>query len=43
MKLGGIVEGMQENALVKEFFGSINNDQVQINGPQVSFLGRGDG
>ena len=42
LKLGGMVEGMGENVLAKEFFGSVEVDQGQVSGPQVSLLGRGD-
>ena len=37
-----MVEDMRENVLEKEFFGSLNIDQVQVRGPQVPLLGRGD-
>ena len=43
LKLGGMVEGMCENVLAKEFFGSVEVDRGQVSGPQVSVLGRGDG
>ena len=42
LKLGGMVEGMQENVLAKEFFGSVKVDRGQVSGPQVPLLGRGD-
>ena len=42
LKLGGMVEGMGENVLVKEFFGSVEVDQSQVGGPQVPLLGHGD-
>ena len=42
LKLGGMVEGMQENVLAKEFFGSVNVDRGQVGGPQVPLVGRGD-
>ena len=42
LKLGGMVEGMQENVLAKEFFGSVEVDRGQVSGPQVPLLGRGD-
>ena len=42
LKLGGVVEGMQENVLAKEFFGSVEVDRGQVSGPQVPLLGRGD-
>ena len=41
LKVGGMVEGMQENVLAKEFFGSVNVDRGQVCGPQVPLLGRG--
>ena len=42
LKLGGMVEGMWENALAKEFFESVNTHQDQVGGPQVLLLGHGD-
>ena len=42
LKLGGMVEGMQENVLAKKFFGSVEVDQGQVGWPQVPLLGRGD-
>ena len=39
LKLGGMVEGMGENVLAKEFFGSVELDQGQLGGP---LLGHGD-
>ena len=42
LKLGGMVEGMGENVLAKEFFGSAEVDWGQVSGPQVPLLGRGD-
>ena len=42
LKLGGMVEGMGENVLAKEFFGSVEVDRGQVSGPQVPLLGRGD-
>ena len=42
LKLGGMVEGMGENVLAKEFFGSVEVDQGQVSGPQVPLLGHGD-
>ena len=42
LKLGGMVEGIAENVLAKEFLGSVNVDQGQVGGPQVPLLGRGD-
>ena len=37
-----MVEGMGENVLAKEFFGSVDVDRGQVGGPQVSLLGRWD-
>ena len=42
LKLGGMVEGMCENVLAKEFFGSDNMHQDQVGGPQLPLLGHGD-
>ena len=42
LKLGGMVEGMCENVLAKEFFGSVEVDRSQVSGPQVPLLGRWD-
>ena len=42
LKLGGMVEGMQENVLAKKFFGSIEGGQGQNGGPQVPLLGHGN-
>ena len=42
LKLGGMVEGIAENVLAKEFFGSVNVDRGQVCGPQVPLLGHGD-
>ena len=42
LKLGGMVEGMGENVLAKEFFGSVEVDRGQVSGPQVPLLGHGD-
>ena len=41
-KLGGMVEGMCEIVLAKEFFGSIDVYRGQVGEPQVPLLGRGD-
>ena len=41
LKLGGMVEDMQENVLAKEFLGSIKGDRGQVGGPQVPLLGHG--
>ena len=37
-----MIEGMQENVLAKEFFGSVNIHQGQVGGPQVPLLGHGN-
>ena len=42
LKLGELVEGMQENVLAKVFFGSVEVDRGQVSGPQVPLLGHGD-
>ena len=42
LKLGGMVEGIAENVLAKEFLGSVEVDRGQVSGPQVPLLGRGD-
>ena len=42
LKLGGMIKGMGENVLAKEFFGSDEVDRGQVGGPQVPLLGRGD-
>ena len=42
LKLGVLIEGMWENVLAKEFFGSVNIHQGQVGGPQVPLLGHGD-
>ena len=42
LKLSGMVEGMGENVLAKEFFGSVEVDRGQVSGPQVPYLGRRD-
>ena len=42
LKLGRMVEGMGENVLAKEFFGSVKVDPGQVRGPQVPLLGCGD-
>ena len=39
LKLGGTIEGMWENVLAKEFFGSVH--QGQVGGPHVPLLGHG--
>ena len=35
-------EGIVENVLAKELFGSVKVDLGQVGGPQVPLLGRGD-
>ena len=42
LKLGEMVEGMCENVLAKEFFGSIEVGRGQVSGSQVPLLGHGD-
>ena len=42
LKLGGMIKGMCENVLAKEFFGSDEVDRGQVSGPQVPLLGHGD-
>ena len=42
LKLGGMIKGMGENVLAKEFFGSVEVDRGQVNGPQVPLIGYGD-
>ena len=42
LKLGGMIKGMCENVLAKEFFGSVKVDRGQPGGPQVPLLGHGD-
>ena len=42
LKLGGMVEGMGENILAKECFGSVEVDWGQVSAPQVPLIGRGD-
>ena len=42
LKLGGMIKGMCENVLAKEFFGSVEVDRGQVSGPQVPLLGHGD-
>ena len=42
LKLGGMVEGMGENVLTKEFFESVEVDWGQVGGPQVPLLGHGN-
>ena len=42
LKLGGMVEGIEENVLAKKFFGFIEVDRGQVSGPQVPLLGRKD-
>ena len=38
LKLGGMVKGMGENVLAKEFFGSVEVDRGQVGGPQGPLL-----
>ena len=42
LKLGGMIKGIWENVLAKEFFGSVKVDRGQVSGPEVPLLGRGD-
>ena len=42
LKLGGMVEGMQENVLAKKFFGSVEVDRGLVGGPQVPLLHHGN-
>ena len=42
LKLGRMVEGMGENVLAKEFFGSVKVDRGQVGRPQVPLLSRGE-
>ena len=42
LKLGGMVEGMQENVLAQEFFGSVEVGRGQVGGPQVPLSGHGN-
>ena len=42
LKLGELVEGTGENALIKDFFGSVKIHQDQVGGPQMPLLGHGD-
>ena len=42
LKLGEMIEGMWENVLTKEFFGSVNIHQDQVGGPQMPLLGHGN-
>ena len=42
LKLGGMVEGMQENVLAKKFFGSVEVDRGRVGGPQVPLLHHGN-
>ena len=37
-----MIKRMQEIVLGEEFFGCVNVNQVQVGGPQVPLLGRGD-
>ena len=42
LKPGGMVEGIAENILAKEFLGSVNIDQGQVGRPQVPLPCRED-
>ena len=42
LKLGGMIKGMCENVLAKEFLGSVKVDRGQVGGPQVPLQSRGD-
>ena len=42
LKLGGMVKGMGENVLVKEFSRSVDVDRGQVGAPQVPLLHCGD-
>ena len=42
LKLSGMVEGIAENVLAKNFFGSVEVDRGQVDVPQVPLLCRGD-
>ena len=42
LKLGGMVEGMGENVLAKEFFGSVEVDRGRVGGQQVPLLHHGN-
>ena len=42
LKLGGMVEDMQENVLAKKFFGSVEVDRGRVGGPQVPLLHHGN-
>ena len=42
LKLGGMIKGMHENVHEEEFFGSVDVDRGQVDGPQVPLLGHGD-
>ena len=42
LKVGGMVEGMQENVLAKKFFGSVEVDRGRVGGPQVPLLHHGN-
>ena len=42
LKLGRMVEGMQENVLAKKFFGSVEVDRGRVGGPQVPLLHHGN-
>ena len=38
LKIGGMVEGMQENVLAKIFFGSVEVDQGKVSRPRAQCL-----
>ena len=42
LKLGGMIKGMCENVLTKEFFGSVKVDRGQVGRLQVPLIVRGD-
>ena len=43
LKLGGMVKGMGENFLAKDFFfGWVKIDRGHVGGPRVPLLGHGD-
>ena len=42
LKVGGMVEGIAENVLTKEFFGSVKVDRGQVGRLQVPLIVRGD-
>ena len=42
LKFDGMIEGIAENVLAKDFFESVKVDRVQVGGPQMPLLGRWD-